>query len=55
MCYEVDLRVVHIPGQYNEIADALLQFHFQDALQSQPTLVLTAYQPPAMIAGAVAL
>ena len=53
MTGDLDLRVIHIAGVDNTVADALSRRHFDVVHRIQPTLAITLYEPPAAIAGAV--
>ena len=48
----IDLRVLHIPGEQNEIADVLSRKRFDIARQLQPGLVIKPFQPPRLSLGA---
>jgi hypothetical protein len=52
--HNIDLRVYHVPGHENVIADALSCFHNDVALQLVPGLIIDNFTPPqdAMGAGA---
>jgi hypothetical protein len=41
-----DLRVLHVPGVENEVADAISQHDFGKALRLVPDLQLSLFQPP---------
>ena len=49
----VDVRVVHIPGTQNAVADALSRLLFQVANTLHPGLNITIFQPPRDELGAV--
>ena len=49
---ELDLRVLHIPGEQNVIADALSRCLFSVALDSAPELKISPFQPPQWTLGA---
>ena len=51
MTFDVELRVVHVPGDVNLVADALSRFQFDEVGGLQPSLVVSQYQPPAVMAG----
>ena len=51
---DVDLRVIHIPGDMNCIADHLSRFCFDKACILRPSLKISQYQPPAILAVAAA-
>lgn len=42
----VDLRVLHIAGKQNVVADAISRCRFNDALAVQPNLTILDFQPP---------
>ncbi|KAI0737011.1 hypothetical protein BC629DRAFT_1266660, partial [Irpex lacteus] len=44
--YDVDLRVWHIPGEENVIADALSRRLFNVVAQYAPSLRITTFTPP---------
>ncbi|PPQ97796.1 hypothetical protein CVT26_012826 [Gymnopilus dilepis] len=48
----IDLRVLHVPGDLNVVADALSRFQFQRALDIIPDLQLKPFQPPLWSMGA---
>ena len=43
--YEFQLRVVHIAGEENDIADALSREDFMRALRLCPSLVIKSFEP----------
>ncbi|KAI0059317.1 hypothetical protein BV25DRAFT_1809297 [Artomyces pyxidatus] len=47
----IDLRVFHIPGEQNTIADALSRGLFDIAFQYAPGLKLYSFQPPRVTLG----
>jgi hypothetical protein len=47
-----DLRVLHIPGEQNEIADAISRQDFAKAIRLSPGLQLLDFQPPQSALGA---
>jgi hypothetical protein len=49
---EVQLRVLHIPGEQNIVADALSRCQFSSALASVPELSISPFQPPRWTLGA---
>jgi len=51
---EHDLRVLHVPGEENEIADALSWHQFQRALdlRSPKSLDIIDFKPPHLLLGA---
>jgi len=51
----VDLRVFHIPGQDNIVADALSRFRFDTVALYAPSLRIFKFQPPRLKLGAAAL
>lgn len=42
---EVDVRVLHIPGEDNQIADALSRMDFDRALRLRPSLSISSFTP----------
>jgi hypothetical protein len=48
----INLRVFHIPGQLNVVADALSRFHNSVALSYEPDLQISLFQPPRVTLGA---
>jgi hypothetical protein len=42
---DFDLRVLHIPGEDNDVADALSRGEFMRALKLQPDLIIKGFQP----------
>ncbi|KAJ7065763.1 hypothetical protein C8F01DRAFT_982327 [Mycena amicta] len=44
--YNVDLRVLHIPGKDNFVADAISRNRFDDARRFAPGLVICPFAPP---------
>ena len=48
----IDLRVLHIPGEQNEVADALSRKRFDIARHLQPGLEIEPFQPPRLTLGA---
>ena len=53
MTFEVDLRVVHVPGQYNQLADFLSRGQLSEAQRLRPLLQTQPYQPPTELVEAV--
>jgi len=49
---DLQLRVLHIPGDDNVIADALSQCRFSSALNIIPELHISPFQPPRWTLGA---
>lgn len=49
----VDVRVLHVPGVKNPVADALSRFNNAEALRLVPGLSITEFQPPLTMLGAV--
>ena len=49
---ELDLRVLHVPGEQNVVADALSRCLFSVALDSAPQLKISPFQPPQWTLGA---
>lgn len=49
----IDLRVLHVPGTENVVADALSRRNFHAALDFSPHLMCTSFQPPLWSLGAV--
>jgi len=52
LAYNVDLRVVHIPGEQNVVADALSQFHNERVLECAPEAEIYSFEPPRDALGA---
>ena len=50
MDHDVELRIIHIPRDTNLIADALSCFQLDEVARLKPSLVVTRYQPPAVLA-----
>ena len=46
---DYSLRVLHIPGEQNIVADALSRVQFSVALQNEPLLSLYHFHPPGMV------
>jgi hypothetical protein len=46
LTHGIDLRVTHIPGSQNVVADALSRWRADLALAAQPALVIGAFTPP---------
>ena len=55
MSQGIDLRVFHVPGVHNEIADALSRLQNDLLASSHPELVISAFQPPRPALGAAEL
>ena len=51
--HSIDLRVWHIPGSQNFIADALSRGLFSLAHQHLPGLIISTFQPPRVTLGAL--
>ena len=51
----IDLRVFHVPGVHNEIADVLSRLQNDLLASSHPQLVISAFQPPQPALGAAEL
>ena len=51
--HDLSLRVLHVPGENNVIADALSRIQFSVALQKEPCLRLYDFNPPEMVGSAV--
>jgi hypothetical protein len=49
----IDLRVLHVPGTENVVADALSRKNFHIALDAAPQLTCILFQPPLWSLGAV--
>ncbi|PPQ96749.1 hypothetical protein CVT26_010234 [Gymnopilus dilepis] len=49
---QIDLRVLHIPGDSNVVADSLSRFQFQNAIDIVPELSISPFQPPLWSLGA---
>jgi len=52
LAYDVDLRVAHIPGDQNVIADALSRFHNERVLACAPQAEIYSFEPPRDALGA---
>jgi hypothetical protein len=52
MAHGVDLRVIHVPGKQNLVADALSRFNNSLAISLFPTLRIYPLQPPQLALGA---
>ncbi|KAJ7081228.1 hypothetical protein C8R44DRAFT_895100 [Mycena epipterygia] len=52
VAHHVDLRVLHIPGEDNKVADAISREIFILAYTIIPDLIITAFQPPQCTMGA---
>jgi hypothetical protein len=50
--YNVDLRVIHIPGEANDVADAISRRQFHFAQSVIPDLHIFPFQPPQCVLGA---
>jgi hypothetical protein len=50
--HSVDLRVYHVPGHENVVADALSRFRNDVALQLVPDLIINTFTPPQDAMGA---
>ncbi len=46
MDHNIDIRVVHIPGSENLIADALSRSLFDTAINHEPALQVSSFTPP---------
>ena len=44
--FNISLRVVHVPGEDNGVADVLSRFDNPRALHASPGLSISAFQPP---------
>lgn len=51
VAHDVDLRVWHIPGEHNVIADALSRRLFSVVSQYAPNLHVSSFQPPRVTSG----
>jgi hypothetical protein len=52
IAHGIDLRVYHVPGHENVVADALSRFNNELALQLVPGLLIDHFQPPQDAMGA---
>jgi hypothetical protein len=52
LSHNIDLRVLHVPGVNNGVADALSRCHFSSALDLDPDLKISPFQPPRWTLGA---
>jgi hypothetical protein len=50
---DFSLRVLHVPGEANIVADALSRVQFSVALRAEPHLKLFTFHPPGMVGSAV--
>ena len=50
---DFSLRVLHVPGEDNVVADALSRVQFSVALQIEPSLNLYSFNPPGMVGSTV--
>ena len=50
---DFSLRVLHVPGEENIIADALSRVQFSVALEKEPHLKLFNFNPPSMVGSSV--
>ncbi|PBK95298.1 hypothetical protein ARMGADRAFT_926123, partial [Armillaria gallica] len=48
----IDLRVLHIPGSENDVADALSRSQFSKAQKLVPNLIILPFKPPRDVLGA---
>ncbi|KAI5822215.1 DNA/RNA polymerase [Schizophyllum commune Tattone D] len=55
LAHDVQLRVVHIPGTQNIVADALSRFDNTAAIAADPTITILPFIPPRLTLGAVQL
>jgi hypothetical protein len=46
MDFDIDLQVVHIPGDNNTVADALSRYLFRTAIDLHPSLKIQVFMPP---------
>lgn len=53
MAHEVNLRVVHISGQHNILADSLSRGQLNEARGIRPLLQTQTFQPPMTLVEAV--
>jgi hypothetical protein len=51
--HNIDLRVVHIAGAENEVADLISREKFDEAKNMVPDLLISTFQPPSVALGAV--
>jgi hypothetical protein len=49
--YHIDLRVLHVPGDENFIADSLSRFKNLQAMSACPRLIISPFQPPRLTMG----
>ncbi|KAF9007758.1 hypothetical protein BDZ89DRAFT_965477, partial [Hymenopellis radicata] len=48
----IDLRVLHVPGDDNTVADAISRSHIATVFEHAPDIVLDTFQPPRLTLGA---
>ena len=53
ICNDYSLRVLHVPGELNVVADALSHVQFSVALSSEPHLKLSTFHPPGLVGSAI--
>ncbi|KAI9574046.1 hypothetical protein HD554DRAFT_2012223, partial [Boletus coccyginus] len=49
----IDFQAFHIPGRYNEVADARSHLRNADVSASHPRAIIASFQPPRPSLGAV--
>jgi hypothetical protein len=52
LAHDINLRVLHVPGEQNTVADALSRCLFSTALDIVPGLKISPFQPPQWTLGA---
>jgi len=49
---DIDLRVFHVPGVHNSVADHLSRWRNDEAREASPGLIISSFQPPRNALGA---
>jgi hypothetical protein len=50
---DYSLRVLHVPGEQNIVADALSRVQFSVALRNEPDLKMFTFHPPGLVGSAI--
>lgn len=53
IAHDFSVRVLHVPGEENVVADALSRVMFSVALASEPDLKLFTFHPPGLVGSAL--